>query len=51
MTTTYLPPQNFRVDSQGVADLDPCEPPIDDALMDAHLLESEAQNFLEEQKR
>jgi hypothetical protein len=51
MTTTYLPPQTFGVDSQGVTDLDPCEPLIVDAQMDARLLEGEAQSFLEENKR
>ena len=49
MTTTYLPPQAFRVDSQGVADLDPCKPLIDDALIDVRP-EIEVQGSIEENR-
>jgi hypothetical protein len=51
MTTTHLPPQTFRVDSQGVVDLDPCEPLMADALTNARLLDSEAGSLLEENNR
>jgi hypothetical protein len=47
MTTTHLPPQAFRVDSQGVADLDLCKPLIADALIDVGP-EIEVQSSLEE---
>jgi len=51
MTTTFLPPQSLGVDSQGVTDLEPCEPLIDEAQMDARLLESGDHSLLEEHNR